>query len=223
MHQFVSDLQELLENYRNSERAEGMTAYMRNKFSFIGVNAAQRRTLFKEYIKKNGLTDYADLQQVIEEFWELEERDFQYIGMEVTELLKKKWQPEIVELLEWMILQKSWWDTTDFIDSHLIGLYFQKYPQHCEQAIEKWMDSGNIWLQRTCLIFQLQYKEKTNTTILFDCCRRLAHEDEFFIRKGIGWALRQYARIDSKAVLDFVDKTPLKPLSRKEALKHLVK
>ena len=83
------------------------------------------------------------------------------------------------------------------------------------------MDSGNFWLQRSCLLFQLKYKQATDEKLLFELCTQLSSEKEFFIRKAIGWALRQYARTAPERVRNFVVKTDLQPLSRKEALKHL--
>ena len=83
------------------------------------------------------------------------------------------------------------------------------------------MNSENMWLQRVCLIFQLSYRKETDTELMFGYMRQLTHSKEFFIQKAIGWALRQYARTDADAVRNFVENTPMSPLSKREALKHI--
>ena len=84
------------------------------------------------------------------------------------------------------------------------------------------MDSGNIWLQRVCLIFQLAYKEKTDEALMFEYVRRVADSKEFFLQKGAGWALRQYSRTNPEVVRQFVESTRLAPLTRREALRLII-
>ena len=79
--------------------------------------------------------------------------------------------------------------------------------------------SGNIWLQRTAILFQLKYKQETDTTLLASTIRQLCHTDEFFLNKAIGWALREYGKTHPDWVLDFTEKTVLHPLSRREGLR----
>ena len=86
----------------------------------------------------------------------------------------------------------------------------------------EWIESDNIWLQRTAIIFQRRYKANTNVELLFSHIRKRVDSKEFFIRKGIGWALREYAKTNPQAVLTFANQTPLSTLSRREALKHLL-
>lgn len=86
---------------------------------------------------------------------------------------------------------------------------------------EAWINGDNIWLARTAILFQLKYKEKTDVDLLFFNCEKWLASKEFFIQKAIGWALRQYAKVDSEAVRQFVNSHSLAPLSRREALKHI--
>ena len=85
--------------------------------------------------------------------------------------------------------------------------------------IDSWLHSGNLWLQRSCLIHQLRYNKTADRALLFNLCEQLAGHPDFFIRKAIGWSLRQYSKEYPDAVIDFVNKHELSPLSRKEALK----
>jgi 3-methyladenine DNA glycosylase AlkD len=139
--------------------------------------------------------------------------------MMILEKFGKKTTREFIDLYVFMITTKSWWDTIDYIAANLVGKHFSRYPDQIPAYTEKWMNSGNFWLQRSALLFQLKYKKETDLNLLFDFIERLAHEDEFFIRKAIGWALREYSKTDPETVIKFVESHDLKPLSRKEALK----
>ena len=120
---------------------------------------------------------------------------------------------------EFMIINKSWWDTVDMIASHLVGTHFKRFPGLIPAYTEKWMASGNFWLQRTALLFQLKYKKETDVELMSDLIKRLAGEKEFFIRKAIGWVLREYSKTDPEIVINFVENQQLSNLSRTEALK----
>ena len=101
----------------------------------------------------------------------------------------------------------------------MVAPHFKRFPELIPQYTEKWMASGNFWLQRTALLFQLKYKKETDVELMFDLIKRLACEKEFFIRKAIGWVLREYSKTDSQAVIYFVENNQLSNLSKKEALK----
>ncbi|CAN5150855.1 hypothetical protein BH23BAC3_BH23BAC3_28500 [soil metagenome] len=99
------------------------------------------------------------------------------------------------------------------------GSIFLKFPAQRDEVVERWAASGDLWLQRTTLIFQLGYKDKTDADMLFDQVRRFKGHEDFFIRKAIGWALREYSKTAPQAVRTFIDKTDLSPLSLREGLK----
>ena len=118
-----------------------------------------------------------------------------------------------------MVTNKSWWDTVDFISSKLIGEYFKIYPDQRAKYVEKWIASKNTWLQRSSVLFQLNYKDNLDTEFLTLVINSLLGSKEFFINKAIGWILRNYSRVNPGWVVDFVNKTELKKLSIKEALR----
>ena len=123
------------------------------------------------------------------------------------------------KLYEELITTKSWWDTVDGLAANQVGEHFQRYPELRGKCTKRWMASGNIWLQRTCLIFQLRYKKQTDFELMKSFIIPLAGSKEFFIRKAIGWALRQYSKFEPARVIDFVESQPMSHLSKKEALK----
>jgi 3-methyladenine DNA glycosylase AlkD len=149
------------------------------------------------------------------------EREFQYVAMEYVKQAKKSWDKRLPSLFESWVGEDSWWDMVDFLAPQILGPYFLKFPEDRDVWIQRWMDSGNFWLQRFCLIFSLGYKGKTDTMLLAKNIQALSSSKEFFIQKAIGWALRQYARTDPEWVIDFVGNNALAPLSKREALKHL--
>jgi 3-methyladenine DNA glycosylase AlkD len=141
--------------------------------------------------------------------------------LETLQKVLKKHPQDCIYFLEELILTRSWWDTVDWVNK-LVGLHFKRFPELIQPTIARWMDSGNIWLQRVCMIFQLTYKEKTDEALLFDCVRKLATSKEFFLQKGAGWALRQYGKIRPEAVQAFLVKHPVSALTKREAMKSLM-
>lgn len=218
---YWQSLYESFDSNRNPEKAKWGKAYMRNQYEMFGLASPLRTELLRLFIGKQGLPDSGMVDEIVINAWELPEREMQYVAMEVLFRMRKDADVQMIGLYEWMITHKSWWDTVDYISPNLVGNLFMKYPELKDSAINKWMNSGNFWLQRTCLLYQLKYKTQTDSALLFNLCARLSNEKEFFIRKAIGWALREYAKTNPLAVQEFVDKTPLSGLSRREALKHI--
>jgi 3-methyladenine DNA glycosylase AlkD len=216
-----------LETYYNllaehrSEKADGMQAYMKNHFEFLGVPAPQRKAVEKAFYKQYGLPKYEELADIVRDAWATDEREIQYFAMDLVERMRKHWQPDMIDLIEMMIVKKSWWDTVDFVASHLAGQYFERFPTEMIAKTTTWNASDNRWLQRSSIIFQLFYKNKTNTDLLFAHIHTHTASREFFLQKAIGWALRQHAYTDADLVKTFVSNTELANLSKKEALKRL--
>ncbi|MFP4471581.1 MAG: DNA alkylation repair protein [Bacteroidota bacterium] len=223
MKSFIPQLREKFEANANADNARQMKAYMRNRYDFFGIKAPDQRRIRSEFLKTYGLPSQEYLPALVRELWAQPEREFQHFGMVLCEKYIKKVEPDFVETLEFMITNKSWWDTVDFIASHLVGDLFKRFPEMIPQYTTKWLDSENMWLQRTALLFQLRYKNETDTKLLFSLIEKLADHQDFFIRKAIGWALRQYSKTDPALVMDFVKTHKLSSLSQKEALKVIMR
>lgn len=201
------------------QKARAMKAYMRDQFEFLGLPTPLRRQLSKPYLVP--LTA-PELKTAVEHLWGLPEREFQYFALGLIEKSRKLWTADLLETWEGLVTGKSWWDTVDALASNVVGPHLARFPHQLPRA-DRWIESGDFWLQRTALLYQLGYREKTDPARLFAYIDRVASSREFFLRKAIGWALRQYARTDPEAVRSFVlargDR--LSGLSRREALKHL--
>ena len=117
-------------------------------------------------------------------------------------------------------MNDSWWDTIDFISTKLVAQYFISFPEKRDEVIDRWISSGNLWLRRSAILFQLKYKDRMDIHFLVGIIERLIPSQEFFINKAIGWVLREYAKTNPGWVQSYVETTPLSNLSKREALKH---
>ncbi len=136
---------------------------------------------------------------------------------------EKELPESFIETLEYLLVTKSWWDTVDTISTGVVGTHFKRFPKTRQKYLAKWRKSENFWLRRAAILFQLKYKQDTDFDLMCDIIRENLGSKEFFINKAIGWALRQYTRVDPQAVRQFIKETPLHPLSAREALKWLEK
>lgn len=218
---YVSDIQTTLFQNSNSENAFLMKKYMKNKFDFYGIKSPLRKELCKPFLKKEIIPDIAQIEKIIKELWNEPERELQYFAMELLSKYSKDADMRAIDLFEYMITNKSWWDTVDYIAVNLVGKHFLKFPDLILPTTNNWVTSNNIWLQRTSILFQLKYKSKTDLPLLFKYILMHSKSKEFFIRKVIGWALREYSKTDPNAVVNFVNTNELSGLSTREALKRI--
>jgi len=205
----------------NPGYALNMKKYMKNKFEFFGINSPLRRELCREFLRKENLPSIENIEDIVKDLWNKPQREFQYFAMELLSKYSKQLKNDDYQLFEFMIITKSWWDSVDYIASNLVGTYFKLYPELKKPVSVKWINSDNMWLQRVAIIFQLKYKGDTDTELLFEFIKRHCSSNEFFIRKAIGWALREYSKTNPESVLDFVQKHErrLSGLSKRKALK----
>ncbi|MBL7781616.1 MAG: DNA alkylation repair protein [Saprospiraceae bacterium] len=206
----------------NPDYAQQQIRYMRHQFEFFGLPMPQWMPLTRELHAAHGIPENDDLKALVRLCFEDDHRELHYFALETVQKTLKNQPADFIDFLEELICTRSWWDSVDWI-AKLVGIHFKKHPTLIHPVTERWMDSGNMWLQRVSLIFQLSYREKTDTDLLFSNIRRLAGSQEFFIQKGAGWALRQYAKTNPDAVQEFVGSTKLAPLTRREALKNMPK
>ncbi len=213
-------LKSILVEFSTPEKKEPMKKYMKNLFEYIGVTSPNRSSALKIFNQAWTPQNHQELIDWVKLLWDSEEREFQYVGMETFHKHKKFWLESDIQLIEYLMMNKSWWDSIDFIAANIVGDYFKKYPSMFEKTMQKWIESNNMWVNRTAIICQLKYRDKTNTNWLEKAILPHTASKEFFHQKAIGWALRQYARTDLSWVTNFVNSHSLKPLSRREAFKH---
>ncbi|MBI5842760.1 MAG: DNA alkylation repair protein [Chloroflexi bacterium] len=223
MHPYARSIRRMFEKHADPKAAAPMKRYMRGQFEYLGIKGPKMGELLKEHYAENGLPDISELDVIVCELWSLPQREFQYAATSLIGKFEKQLPEEFIETLEYLLVNKSWWDTVDTISGGILGVHFKRYPKVRRKCLMKWRKSGNFWLRRACILFQLNYKEETDFDLLCEIIRENLGSKEFFINKAIGWALRQYTCIDPQAVRQFVAETPLSPLSAREALKWLEK
>lgn len=219
MTTFIKTLEIELAQHANPKIGLEQKAYMRNQYEFYGIKATERREIQKPFFIKEFLPEKEELDNIVKSLWEKPQRDYQYFSQELAFKYVKQLAKKDIELFEYMVTHKSWWDTVDFIAANLMGEYFKKFPEQRAAYVTKWIESNNIWLQRSALLFQLKYKENLDTVLLGSVINSLLESKEFFINKAIGWILREYSKTNPKWVKEFASKTALSNLSKKEALR----
>lgn len=217
---YLAGIEKIYRENSNAEKAGPMAKYMKNKFEFFGISSPERKSIDKAYISEYGLPDVDELPKIIKAAYAKPQRELHYFAMVITGKLRKKLPENFIETAKFMIVTNSWWDTVDFIAAWIVGELVKAYPS-LGNVMDEWIKDENMWLQRTAILHQLKYKDQTDKNRLFRYCRKHATQKEFFIRKAIGWALRQYSKYNPEKVKQFVEETPLTPFSKKEALKWL--
>jgi len=217
---YVQEIINTFSEHTDADYAGWSKKYLRNQFEFLGIRAPIRRNLIKQVLRANGLPEEDELKNIIYALWDLPEREYQQAALDIIEKVKKHLTVSDMSWLSTLIVKKSWWETVDTLSPRIFGYMFLANPKLVPLYADKWIEDENFWLQRSAIIYQLKYKEKTDEERLFRYILRRASSNEFFIQKAIGWSLREYAKTHSNQVKDFVSKHSLKPLSKREALKH---
>ena len=220
--EFIKKLEIDFKENSSRELAIPMENYMKNHFPFYGIKTDKRRLIFKAIWENHHEEVKQNSREIALQLFDFEEREMHYCGIEILiKNLKKNYQLEDIQLIEKILTTNSWWDSVDTIAKYILGEYLIEFPNETKKVIQRFSDSDNMWLNRSAILFQLSYKQKTNSEILFNECIKHSHSKEFFIQKSIGWALREYGRYYPNEVKEFVKQNTLKPLSTKEALKNI--
>ncbi|MBB4826749.1 3-methyladenine DNA glycosylase AlkD [Sporosarcina luteola] len=212
---------EKFDAHRNEELAGPMEAYMKHQFPFLGIKSPLRKELLREQFAAYDLPLPEELFTEAWKLYHLPEREYQYAAIGLIEKMRKHLTTDNYSILRELIETKAWWDSVDSIAPTIVGHIVRKDRALGEQTMWEWANSDNLWVNRSAILHQLKYKGETDTDLLFKMIRRHADSHEFFIQKAIGWVLREYAKTNPQAVKTFVRENTLKPLSRREALKHI--
>lgn len=222
MHPLVDKLRQDMANAADPARAGQMQAYMKTDQPFYGIQAKERRQIFRAAQKAHPVTRRQDYEAIILELWSGKYREDMYQALEVAERIKIFRDDESWPLYRQLVYSATHWDTLDWIAAKLISplvLANRKF----EAELQAWAESDNMWVRRASLLAHLRHKDRTNKKLLAETITKLAAEEEFFIRKAIGWVLRELSKTDPEWVHQFVaeHEADLSNLSKREALKHL--
>lgn len=219
---FVEDLEHNLIQKACRETAIPMENYMKNNFNFLGIKTEARRTIFKETYEKHKQEVKANFRDIAWQLFTKNEREFHQCAIDLlVKEFKKNYVLDDITFIEKLITTNSWWDSVDVLAKYILGGYLKQFPNETYKVVERFSNSENMWLNRSALLFQLSYKEKTDFELLKSECLKHSKSNEFFIQKAIGWVLRDYSRFDAENVKKFVAEANLKPLSIREALRNI--
>jgi 3-methyladenine DNA glycosylase AlkD len=205
---FINKLETAFTEKSNPENASAMAKYMRNHFAFFGIKTDDRRQIFKTLCKENHLEISKNPRAIALSLYSKPERELHYCAIEILiKQLKGNYEMKDIHLIENFIVTNAWWDSVDTIAKYILGEYLLEFPLETENVIERFSNSDNMWLNRSAILFQLGYKQKTNFEILKSECEKHKYSNEFFIQKAIGWALREYSKTNPLAVKKYVNNT----------------
>lgn len=224
-HALIHAIRTNLATLGDPTKAPDMQRYMKSEMPFRGVPSPERAALARQLFTEHVLTDEEQWRATVLTLWrEATYREERYMAIALTgDRRYATWQtPSLLPVYEELIVTGAWWDYVDEIASRRIGPLLRRFPDELTPAMYAWATDTDLWKRRTSIICQLTFKEETDTKLLTTAIEANLDDRDFFIRKGIGWALRQFARTEPAWVREFVDTHPgLSPLSVREAVKHL--
>ncbi|MEU1970409.1 DNA alkylation repair protein [Microbacterium sp. NPDC019599] len=215
----ADDIRAALVAAADPARAPGQQAYMKSAMPFRGVAVPEVRRITRAAAK--GTTDAATLRAAAAQLWdEASHREERYAAMQLLGLRPLRGDPAVVPLVEHMVRTGRWWDITDEL-AHRIAEALDARPDETAALVRFWSGDADFWMRRLAILAQLGRRDRVDRMLLTDVIEPNAGDREFFIRKAIGWALREYARVEPDWVRAFVASHELSPLTVREALKHL--
>jgi len=219
----VTYVQTALREQADPEKAAGMQAYMKTEMPFYGVQKPGRTEIFRHIRREYVPASHEEYEDLVTALWELPHREEKYLAQAVAGAFQEYIVSESLPLYRRFIVEGAWWDFVDEAATHLVRSLVIGYPAEIWLEVDSWIDHDDMWLRRAAIICQVGAKEQTASDRLFRFCEKRFHEKEFFIRKAIGWALRDYARTEPEAVARFVmeHREELSGLSYREATKHI--
>jgi 3-methyladenine DNA glycosylase AlkD len=231
---FVAHLRQTLAAHANPSQAGPMQAYMKSALPFLGIAAPLRRQLTLQVVKAQQLTTTAALSQAMLQLWRSARfREERYAASELARLgaHKQLLNLDLLPVFEEMIVSSAWWDHCDEISGNSIQSLLQAWPAQMKPVLRHWAKGDDLWLRRTAMLCQrgIKLKDGFDAVLLYDCLLPSVGDGkfakEFFIRKGMGWALRERSYAAPEEVQAFCDEYAhqLSPLTVREALKVLSK
>ncbi len=222
----ASTVRVALRRVADPARAPAMQAYMKSEMPFLGVSSPARRALQKQLFADLRFADAAALSTAALAIWRgARYREERYVAIDLTGVRAARvfQTPAILPLYEEMIVTGAWWDYVDVIAAHRLGGLLAQHRVIMRPLMLRWSVSEDMWKRRSAILCQLRFKEKKDLALLYACIEPSLPSKEFFLRKAIGWALRQHAWTDPDEVRRYVraHAGALSPLSVREALKNV--
>ena len=207
----------------DADKAVAMAAYMKTDMAFYGVQKAGRTPVMREIGRDFPPATNEEYREAVRALWALPHREEKYLALGYARKFGDYVTGRNLDLYRRLITEGAWWDLVDETAVHLVGHVLRGRRDRTSSTIRSWNEDPDLWLRRTSIICQVGHKEDTDRQLLFAVCTPRLEEKDFFIRKAIGWALRDYAKTDPAAVRGYVTahRAAMSGLSYREATKHL--
>ncbi|MGI9667631.1 MAG: DNA alkylation repair protein [Acidimicrobiia bacterium] len=205
------------------EKAAPMAAYLKTEMPFYGVQKAGRTPIVRELVSSYPPQTRIAYEANIRALWALPHREEKYVALSYARAFNSFVTIDSVPLYRALIVDGAWWDLVDEAATKLVGRVVLTERDEAGPIVTKWVGDEDMWLRRTSIVCQLGHKEQTDRSLLDEACGANLSDREFFIRKAIGWALREFAKTDPAWVMEWValNENEISGLSRREALKHM--
>jgi 3-methyladenine DNA glycosylase AlkD len=225
----ILDLRAAMAEWADPERADAQRAYMKSTLPFYGIAAPDLRTVLREPLRAHRLASFEDWEVAIRTLWDTAvHREDWYAALAIAEYRwYHDWRADMraLPLFMHMVKAGAWWDVCDEVASRLIGPLLRAHPDEMAPTLVAWASHDHMWIRRVAILSQLKAKDETDTALLRATIEPNLGDRDFFIRKAIGWALREFSKTDPAWVMEFVENNEarLSALSRKEALRLITK
>ena len=201
-----------------------MTAYMRHQFPFLGVKAPAQKAVVRAAVAEAGPpVEQEEVIAAVDALWGLPEREHRYAGCALAARFAPRASAALVDHVARWITTDPWWDTCDVLARNVAGQVVRRHPE-LRSTMDRWLAGDDRWLIRSALLHMGAWKADIDRDWVFRACLDQAAHPDFFVRKAIGWILRDLAWVDPGAVVAFVEGPGagvLSGLSRREALKNV--
>lgn len=221
-------LREALRENANSDKAPGMQAYMKSEMPYLGVQTPALKSVCRKVFAAHPIETQKRWLDTILAIWRnADYREERYAAIRLGEhpAYDEFRTLEALPCYEELIVDGAWWDYVDAIAPRLVGGLLTRYPDKTKEVMLEWAHSSDIWKRRTSIICQLKFKDATDVDLLQACIEPSIDHTEFFLRKAIAWALREYAKTDPEAVIAYITENAgrMSTFSKKEALRLLIR
>lgn len=217
-------VREALREAAEPDKAAAMQAYMKSEMPFLGVQAGPRRAALKRVFADHRIASAPEWRREVLELWrEADYREERYAAIELTGHRHYRDFQTLytVPMYEEMIVTGAWWDLVDELATHRMGGLLTAFPDSMRPLVLEWAHDADLWKRRTAILCQNRFRDRTDTALLYACIEPSLSDNDFFARKAIGWALREYAKVNPREVIRYVRAKGISGLSRREALKNL--
>lgn len=216
----LADVLTMFQKEADPERAEQMAAYMRNRFAFFGINKPERKALTAQLLKDSRKISVSALLELVQQLYSQPQRECHYLAIDLLERNHRRLTYEVFQLLYPLIDQNAWWDSVDALRKPM-SLWVKEHREYLDEVMDLLLSAPSFWQRRVAITLQLQWKEDTDTHWLARAILENREDQEFFIQKAIGWALRDYSKTNPEWVRAFLQQHELSRLAVREGSKYV--